>query len=222
MSEKSHKKSILFDYDGVIVDTLPAYVIAVTELARRFGNKREVTEEIIRERWGGGWQGLYEHTLGIREADTQKAIDFFRSLVQGESYPPLFAGMREILEGFSKEYRVFIITGSQTADVLDTLEFHGIRDLFEGVCGQDLLPHIRKGDPRYLLEPMQEWGIIPSEAVSVGDTVDEIIMGKQTGVATIACAWGWQSLELLEKASPDVIIMSLRQLPAAVRTLLPA
>ncbi|MFA5942566.1 MAG: HAD family hydrolase [Candidatus Paceibacterota bacterium] len=215
-----NKKSILFDYDGVIVDTLPAYAGTVTELAHQFGNKREITEEIIRERWGGGWQSLYEHTLGIPKANVGKAIDLYRSLMQNQPHSPLFEGMREAIEELSRDYRLFIITASKTSDVFETLKFYGIT-VFEDVCGQDLLPNIRKGDPRYFSEPMQKWGISPGDAMSIGDTVDEISMGKKMGIATVACAWGWQSTDLLKGANPDTIIESPHQLPAAVRALLP-
>lgn len=212
---------ILFDYDGVLVDTLPRYIHVATKIAQRFGNGSQITEDTVRSNWGGGWQNFYGRVLGVPEEKMIEATAFYRELQREDGPPPLFEGIEAAVKRLAESYKLFIITASSVKNVRNVLGFHKLESFFEDIFSQELLPNVRKGDPKFFLIPMQKWGVIPDRTVSIGDTIDEIVMGEKALVKTIACAWGWQSTELLEQTHPDALINSPDQLVETVCKLLP-
>jgi len=52
----------------------------------------------------------------------------------------------------------------------------------------------------------------PSRAVYVGDTIEDVAMGKAAGVTTVAIVGGFSSREALERAGPEFLLQSLGEL----------
>jgi len=212
---------VLFDYDGVLVDTLPRYIHVATKIAERFGNGSQITKDVVRSNWGGGWQNFYGRVLGVPEEKMTAATAYYRELQHDNAPPPLFEGIETAVKKLAESYKLFIITASNIKNVRNVLGSHKLESFFEDIFCQESLPNVRKGDPRFFLIPMQKWGVVPNRTVSIGDTIDEIVMGEKASVKTIACAWGWQSTELLEQTHPDALISSPNQLVETVSKLLP-
>ncbi|MBA1337045.1 MAG: hypothetical protein HPY66_3481 [Firmicutes bacterium] len=69
-------------------------------------------------------------------------------------------------------------------------------------------------DPKMIYHMMNEFGICnPHEVVKVGDTVVDILEGKNAGVWTVAVLTGSQSKEQLESVGPDYMLNSVKDLP---------
>jgi len=78
------------------------------------------------------------------------------------------------------------------------------------VCGGDVIE--RKPHPAAVNHALRQLEQVPSEAAYVGDTIEDVEMGKAAGVMTIAIAGGFSSREALERAGPDRLIESLDEL----------
>ena len=62
---KSKIKNVIFDYDGVIVDTMKSHIKIWNTISKSLGNGENITKEIVKERFLEGWQDFYQTTLGI-------------------------------------------------------------------------------------------------------------------------------------------------------------
>ncbi len=58
---------------------------------------------------------------------------------------------------------------------------------------------------------LEKHKILPSETMIIGDTVEEIEIGKELGVGSIAITHGFISTSRLRKAKPDYLISSLKE-----------
>jgi phosphoglycolate phosphatase len=54
-------------------------------------------------------------------------------------------------------------------------------------------------------------GVAPAEAIYVGDTVDDVQMGKTAGALTAGVATGFSPWEALADAAPTYLCRSLRE-----------
>lgn len=59
----------------------------------------------------------------------------------------------------------------------------------------------------------------PQEVISVGDTVEEIEVGKQYGYHTVAITGGYNSTARLKKAKPDFLIHNMKDLIPIIKKL---
>ncbi len=80
------------------------------------------------------------------------------------------------------------------------------------VCAGDL-PQ-RKPDPAPLVHGLRRLQVLPAAAAYVGDTVEDVEMGRAAGVTTLAVLGGFSSREALEAARPARLLNSLRDLVA--------
>jgi len=48
----------------------------------------------------------------------------------------------------------------------------------------------------------------------VGDTVGDVLEGRQAGIRTMAVTWGWHSEERLAQAEPDLIVRTPQEVLA--------
>lgn len=68
--------------------------------------------------------------------------------------------------------------------------------------------------PAMILDAMAKLGVRdPRAVVKIGDTVMDVLEGKNAGVWTVAVLSGTQTRELLAAAGPDAILASIRELP---------
>ncbi|HTE04322.1 MAG TPA: HAD-IA family hydrolase, partial [bacterium] len=77
-------------------------------------------------------------------------------------------------------------------------------------CGGDaprMKPH-----PDPLRLALSQLNLPPRAAVYVGDTIEDVQMGKAAGTATVALAGGFSSHETLSGERPDILLDSLDEL----------
>ena len=108
---------------------------------------------------------------------------------------------------------------SQTA-AEKALREQGIAHYFEAVVGCTTR-HRTKPHPDQLLECYRVLKVEPSRGVVVGDSHQDVIMGKTVGSYTIAVPMYFSSLEKMKDAGVDRVIDSLAELPPALMDIYP-
>ncbi len=121
-------------------------------------------------------------------------------------------GASEALRLIRASHRALgLVTSGDRSRVVHDLERMNWTALFDVVvCGGDVIE--RKPHPAALHRALEQLEQVPSEAAYVGDTIEDVEMGKAAGVMTIATTGGFSSREALERAGPDRIIESLKEL----------
>ncbi len=212
-------KAIIFDYDGVIVDSLAVAVEKDNLMLAHYGKSLRVTDKMIRANWGGGWRKLYTDLMGFTEAEIAEASAVRKELGRSVRLPEVFSGMPEVLKSFAARFPLYIVSSSGADDIYRVLKSHNLDQLITRIFGQDTLGDVHKQNPAYLLRPLAEVRLGAGEVLSVGDSVDDVQMSRAAGVPVVACSWGWQARVDLERAKPDVLVSSPHELLNAINQL---
>lgn len=215
-ADMPHSKAILFDYDGVLADTLPFVLHRWTETARIFGNGREVTREFVLSNPTGAWQNFYIEQLGVPEEKIELASQLFLELAQKDGDPALFHGVSEIIQSLSADHNLYILSSNYAEVIRATLAHYNLADYFLDVAGHKEVGDAKKIDSHFYESSLQRWGLEKESVVYIGDTADEVIGSRKAGIKTISCSWGYQSRKSLEEVRPDGIIDEPYQIPRAV------
>lgn len=192
---------IVFDWDGTIIDSHSAIVACMQEASRELGlliPERERASHVI---------GLSLHEILRIVAPELPAARYpeyvaayRRHFLAREEAMQLFPGMRELLEGLSKNHLLGIATGKSRKGLDRALAASGIGDLFAASrCADETNP---KPHPAMLLELMQQLQVGADAALMIGDTSHDMEMARAAGVDAVAVAYGAHPEEGLRACGP--------------------
>lgn len=78
---------------------------------------------------------------------------------------------------------------------------------------------IRGGKQQKLEDYVKKHKFKPQEIISVGDTEEEIEIGKALGYHTVAITGGFNSTKRLKKQRPDFLIHNMKDLAGIIKKL---
>ncbi len=203
-------RNILFDWSGTLVDDLPAVLEATNHVLRRAGCE-PMTRERFREEFRLPFTGFYErYTPHVPMAELEAWFHGRFREVQGmvEELPHARrflefcrgSGIRTVLlstmhpEHFEVQARV------NRFDAYLEHRYLGVWDKREKI-GEILEAH----------------GFAPEETLFVGDMEHDVETAKRGGVASVGVLTGYNRLEQLRRAEPDLIVEHLGELGEVLR-----
>lgn len=195
---------LIFDYDGVIVDSLGVYSKLLPSLCKKYGYPQISTKDDFLSLFNNN---LYEslEIKGVPKEIIIKIIDNIKLDSNEQKKLKLFRGIKEMLNQLSKNNQMFIITNSITSVVYENLKFNNI-NYFEDVFGADK----ETSKVRKIEKIKSKYG--NHEYFYIGDTIGDMIEGKKAGVKVIAVTWGWHSEDSLKKENPNFIAHTTNEL----------
>lgn len=197
------KKVILFDFDGVIVDSLPHYIRIFNQSRIRKTQKPLAIEdlrdhnarEIIR-------------SLGVTQLRLPYLARKLKKTVHKEiaGYKPT-TGIGAVIRKIKKSHHIGILTTNSKDNVHAFLKTHDL-ELFDFIVTQ---PGLFKKD-RSIKSILKKEGIAKKDLVYIGDETRDVEASKRVGVISIAVTWGFNSKKAFKKAKPDFIIDSPKEI----------
>jgi phosphoglycolate phosphatase-like HAD superfamily hydrolase len=180
-------RAVLFDFDGVIAESVDVKTRAFAELYEEFGP--EIVEKVIAYHLANGGvsrfdkiRHYHENYLGrtIGEEELKLWCDRFSGLVlEGVVSAPYVPGALETLEACKKKYSCFIVTGTPEDEMEIILDRRGLGDYFKGVHGS---PRKKKEIVHTILE---NHDFRPKEVVYIGDAMTDYEAAKAANVGFI-------------------------------------
>lgn len=196
---------VMFDYDGVIVDSLEVFTTRFTQACRENGfTEVKAAVDVISLFDGNVYASMMSR--GLNESTIDNILKRYEVL-QGEQLGTieLFAGIREALQLISEKHYVYVITSNISSATITILRQNGIECFKDVVGAEKEKSKIKKIQKTMALYP----GIA---AYYVGDTKGDMIEGKNAGTLTVGVTWGWHSSKKLQEGSPDFLFDSPEKL----------
>ncbi|MBV9080049.1 MAG: HAD family phosphatase [Elusimicrobia bacterium] len=216
-------RSIIFDCDGVLVDTEPLHFAAFRDVLARQGD--ELTEEQYKERYLAlDDRGAFEKFFRDRRKPLEIArlgellnekTKAFQDLVSSEGILP-FPAVPEFVMAASQRYPLAVASGCRRHELEMVLEAAGIRTYFEKIVSADDVKQ-GKPDPESYLRAVEELNasgkrqsaIRPDECAVIEDSREGIHSAHSAGMKCVAVTTSYPSFEL---SLADLIVPSLGSL----------
>ena len=180
-------RAVVFDLDGVLVDTEPGWRRAETELLRRHGDA--YTDADAAASLGSPVDAVvarYATRLGLVGTDVTRLRDELMELAQSEyAAVALLPGAREQARALHGRIPLGVASNTPRELVFRALDTSGLRESFEVVVTADEVAH-PKPAPDIYLAACERLGIDPSTAVAVEDSSPGIEAARRAGLTVIA------------------------------------
>lgn len=211
-------KALLCDFDGTIVNTLWLYPKAYRVALEKFGF--DFSDRWIYEHCFGRTEGAICKELGISEnVDEFKKI-YFNATDSFSLQSKLFPGVIEVMNAAKeKKIKLAIISFAYRWYLDRMLTSLQIKDYFDVVIGFEDVTH-PKPAPDAVVKSCKELGVSASESLVIGDSVNDILMGKSAEAKTALFLpvehKGIYDFNFLKQSNPDYIISDWNQLKSYI------
>lgn len=200
--------TLLFDWDGTLFDSastgFTAFQKTFTDLGILF------TREIYDTCYSPNWYAMYE-TLSLPK-DRWKAADELWLEHYGEEPPRLVKGAGETLHALRERgYRLGIVTSGTERRVKREIEQLGLSSKFEAlICNEHIVN--KKPHPEGLEKAMRLMASARETCSYVGDAPEDVRMGKNAGLITVAVLSAYPTSRNLLSEHPDIHLKSIDEL----------
>lgn len=197
-TNKTTKKVFLFDFDGVIVDTLPVVLKVYNLLLKKYKiSKQFSSKQFCNLYINNFFEGLGDVVMDKKVMNKildERASEYIERIDDFE----LFIGVSDSLRLLASRGKVIIISSNWT-NFINKFLLNKKIDCVSEVWGGDR----NKSKVKKII--YQKKKNINAKIYYIGDTVGDIKEGKSAGVITVGVTWGFHSVELLKLEKPDYL-----------------
>lgn len=194
---------IIFDWDGTLVDSIDWIVHCIRQAAERYGC--QVPEpQAVKDIIGLSIENAMEQLFPNVDADIRRQVaahygqTFFSKQISRDD---LFPGVYDMLRQFRRDgYRLAVATGKKSSGLARAIEATGVADLFCTTRCSDQTAS--KPNPLMIDEIVAELGVDKQRTLMVGDSVHDLRMALNAGVAAVGVSCGAHSATTLRQYNP--------------------
>lgn len=198
------KKLVVFDFDGVVVDSFATAFSCLKGLHEKY-QLPTLTKEKLEELFDGN---LWENhaRLGLEETQEKNLKEDLKKLLgNAQADMPFFAGMSEVLTKLSQQYTLIILSSNHSATIKLLLEREGVTDAISIISGTET-----PGSKREKIQQLTQGS--DGSTFFVTDTRGDILEAHGLPIHIVAVTWGYHSQERLAQAQPDMVVHSPEEL----------
>jgi phosphoglycolate phosphatase len=199
-----NKKLVIFDFDGVLVNTMPLWLKV---------NKKTNPDITLAH--------MSEMSLG-NFFDGFEKVNFVPSPTYHEDYHEglkeieVISVLRDTIHELSKDHYLMIVSSGSEVVIKKYLQKEEIENLFVEVLGFET----HKTKTAKIKQILEKYGAQNTDAVFITDTLGDILESHEVGVPVIAETWGLHDEETLLRGNPEKLINDPRELLGAIKELL--
>ena len=200
--------TLLFDWDGTLFDSASTGFTAFQKTFADLGIT--FTREIYETCYSPNWYAMYE-TLSLPK-DSWKMADEVWLQHYGEEPPKLVDGAGETIHVLrDRGYRLGIVTSGTERRVTREIQQLGLTSTFEAlICNEHTVN--KKPHPEGLEKAMRLMGSARDTCSYVGDAPEDVRMGKNAGLMTVAVRSAYPTSRNLLSENPDINLRSIDEL----------
>lgn len=190
----STSKLLLFDFDGVIVDSFKMSYETAKEL-----EGKDFTEDQYRDCFNGN---IYEAVSNAKQDCPTIDLPFFAKYSPRVLEHVPIEGMRELIYELAKTHTLVIVSSTINSTLEAYLAKHDLSDCFKKLYGADI---DRNKSVKTRLA-LADFGYLPTDAIFITDTLGDIREAAKAYVQAIAVGWGFQDVRNFIEANPFAIV----------------
>lgn len=196
-------KLLLFDFDGVIADSLDVVYNIESEVLAGQGLKIKSKDDFLKLYKKNWYESVKE--LGLSDEELKKVIsETAGKLTEAYSDAEPFSGIKDALRKLKKKHKVVIITSSPGSSVEGYLKKNSF-PAFEVLGAEQETSKVKKINLMKRKYPK-------AEIYYIGDTAGDIKEGETANVKTVAVVWGYHKKKTLLSENPDFIVNNPEEL----------
>lgn len=193
---KLKPSAILFDMDGVLVDSLDSWWKALNSALKRFKHQEITREEFMNTYWG------HDLKANLKRLHLNPEVAQFCNITYGNhlDYIRIYPDTTATLQRLSP-YKKAIITNTPTDCARQILKKFDIEPFFQEIVTSDDVQNA-KPDPEIVFNACKRLHVNPKTVILVGDTQSDVQAGQAAGCIVIGL-----------NTPADMTIKNLSELP---------
>lgn len=192
-------KAVLFDKDGVLIDSLETCMTAFNDALVHYGKPTFGREGFVRDVWGVAAEKTIDIIFSDRTDYEREEIRRFynNSRAMRVSQTQLFSSAAPTLQLLKAAgVKTGVVTNTAKRTALKLMNDFGLLQYLDTVVGGDEAEP--KPSPEPLLLACRQLGVEPAEALYVGDTPVDAAAGKAAGCTTAIITTSHNAVDLGE------------------------
>ena len=197
-------KAMVFDWDGCLLDTYEETYQAYRRTLAKFDI--EIDRDSFRRLHRSDWRQFYVRA-GLPESRWDEADKLWKQFYEGGRVS-LRQGAKDVLHLLGDRFLLGLVSGGSRARVTSELDSNTLRELFSCIiCDDDC--NSKKPNMEPLLTCLSKLGVPASRSAYLGDTYEDILMGKRAGVTTILVCSKYTDMAEVQELRPDFTVANL-------------
>lgn len=215
-------KLIAFDWNGTLLADTETTLLAINKNFTHYGLK-PINLRQFQKTFHIPISSFWKNHGGKRKDLRKQSVNFHRLYEEKANFCRTRKGTRQLLTWLEKNRITSVIYSNHLApEIVKQLLRLNIRHHFSQVLARPANDHshtLARSKDKKLATVIKELRLKPSEVLTVGDSEEEIEIGKAFGYKTVAITGGFNSISRLKKRSPDFVINNLSALISITRNL---
>ncbi len=191
--------ALLFDLDGVLVDSVDAWLAALNTAMKISGNRLISKKEFVENYWGFD----LNHTISKIGLDKKIVAICNKSYENHINKVRLIPEVKETLEKLIN-YKKAIITNTPKNRTMQVIDKLNLGNYFSTIVTSDDVEN-SKPSPEIIFKACKNLNVKSEEVVSIGDTLSDLKAGKAAGCTVIGL--NIQADYKIEKISEIITIL---------------
>ena len=193
------KKVVIFDFDGVIVDSLMA----------AYNTWKEAGATLTIDEYRAQFDGNINH------ADAPADIDFHEEYKRKIKDLKIFSGIAEAVRELQGQYHLAIVSSSLNEFISKVLTDNNLDDQFTDIMGNDV--STSKVEKFKMI--FKKYDVTANDCVIITDTLGDMKEAAEVDMPSIGVSWGFQKEEVLRQGAAVEIVAKPEDIKNEVRKL---
>ncbi len=180
-------KAIIFDFDGVIAESVDVKTRAFRELFNGFPDKLPLIEKYHLENGGlsrfNKFRHIYKNIIGqplSEDRFNELCLEFNKLVVDEVVSAEYVKGAKEFLDYCRNKYKMYVVSGTPEIEIREIIKRKNLEEYFSGIYGSP------ENKTNLINAILKENNWQPEGTLFIGDSKNDLIAALDTGA--IFCA----------------------------------